>query len=95
MITNPFKNLHLNPEEKEIDDAIESGKMRVVPLVAAEKKRIQAIAKVTLDKTRNINIRLSQRDLLQLKAKAIEEGMPYQTLVASVLHKYTTGNLSM
>ena len=93
MITNPFKNLHLDPEEQEINNAIESGKMRVVPLVAAEKKRIQAIAKATLDKTRNINIRLSQRDLLRLKAKAIEEGMPYQTLVASVLHKYTMGTI--
>jgi len=68
--------------------------MRVVPLVAAEKRRIQAIAKATLDKTRNINIRLSERDVLKLKAKAIEEGMPYQTLVSSVLHKYTTGALS-
>jgi predicted DNA binding CopG/RHH family protein len=93
MINNPFKNLKLDPEEQEINDAIESGKVKIIPLDPAEKKRIQAIAKATLDKTRNINIRLSERDLLTLKAKAIAEGIPYQTLVASVLHKYTTGNL--
>ncbi len=85
---NPFKNLKLDPEEREINDAIESGKLRPVPLSTREKKRIRAIAKYTLEKTRNINIRLSHRDLLGLKAKAIEEGIPYQTLAASLLHKY-------
>lgn len=85
---NPFKNLKLDPEEQEINDAIESGKLRVVPLLAREKKGIQAIAKYTLEKTRNINIRLSERDVHRLKAKAMEEGIPYQTLAASLLHKY-------
>lgn len=93
MIKNPFKNLKLDPEEQEINDAVESGKMRVIPLSTREKKRIQAIAKATLEKARNINIRLTEADLLRLKAKAIEEGMPYQTLVASILHKYSMGNL--
>ena len=91
---NPFRNLKLDAEEREILRSIDAGEWKPVKNLAAEKKRIQAIAKSTLEKTRNINIRLSQRDLLQLKAKAIEEGMPYQTLVASVLHKYTMGNLS-
>jgi len=90
---NPFKNLKLDAEEREILRSIDAGEWKPVKNLAAEKKRIQAIAKATLEKTRNINIRLSQRDLLQLKAKAIEEGMPYQTLVASVLHKYTMGTI--
>lgn len=87
---NPFKNLKLDPEEQEINAAIESGKLRVVPLLAREKKRIQATAKATLEKTRNINIRLSERDVLRLKARAMEEGLPYQTLAASLLHKYAS-----
>ena len=87
---NPFKNLTLDKEEQELNDAIERGEFRPEPLTKRETKRIQAIAKATLEKTRNINIRLSQRDLLRLKAKAIEEGIPYQTLAASLLHKYTS-----
>lgn len=85
---NPFKNLKLDPEEQEINDAIESGKLRPVPVSTREKKRLQDIARFTLEKTRNINIRLSERDVLRLKAKAMEEGLPYQTLAASLLHKY-------
>lgn len=85
---NPFKNLKLDPEEKEILRSVEAGEWKPVKNLAKEKKRIQAIAKYTLEKTKNINIRLSQRDLLGLKAKAIEEGIPYQTLAASLLHKY-------
>lgn len=87
---NPFKNLKLDQEEQEINDAIESGKLRPMPVSTREKKRLQAIAKYTLEKTRNINIRLSQRDLINLKVKAMEEGLPYQTLAASLLHKYAS-----
>ncbi len=87
---NPFKNLKLDPEERDLLRSIEAGEWKPVKNLAKEKKRIQAIAKYTLEKTRNINIRLSQRDVLQLKAKAIEEGIPYQTLAASLLHKYAS-----
>ncbi len=87
---NPFKNLKLDPEEQEINDAIESGKVKLKLLSGRERKRLQVIAKYTLEKTKNINIRLSQHDLLRLKAKAIEEGIPYQTLAASLLHKYAS-----
>lgn len=84
---NPFKDLKLDKEEKEITKAVESGRVRVIPHVRKEIKRFQKAAKYTLDKTRNINIRLSERDLLRLKAKAIEEGIPYQTLIGSIIHK--------
>jgi len=53
------------------------------------KQELEQAAKNTLNKTRNINIRLSERDLYRLKAKAIEEGIPYQTLASSILHKST------
>lgn len=87
---NPFNNLKLDPEEKELVKSIEAGEWKPVKNLAKEKKRIAAIAKYTLEKTHNINIRLSERDLLKLKAKAIEEGLPYQTLAASLLHKYAS-----
>lgn len=90
-IHNPFKNLVLDPEEAEINRAIESGKVRVVPMVKREIERYRSYAKFTLEKTRNINLRLSQQTLSALKTKAIAEGLPYQTLAASILHKYAMG----
>ena len=87
---NPFKNLKLDPEEKELLRSVEAGEWKPVKNLAKEKKRIAGIARATFEKNRNINIRLSQRDVLRLKAKAIEEGLPYQTLAASLLHKYAS-----
>lgn len=78
------------PELDEIEQALEKGKLRSVPDLAHEKKRLQQIAKNTFNKTRNINIRLSEKDLYKLKAKAAEQGIPYQTLAASILHRSTT-----
>jgi predicted DNA binding CopG/RHH family protein len=86
-----MKYYSLSEEEQQeleaIEAALEQGQLESVPNLAAEKKRLQQIAKNTLNKTRNINIRLSERDLYRLKAKAMEEGMPYQTMVSSILHK--------
>jgi predicted DNA binding CopG/RHH family protein len=79
-------------EQKELDEievALETGTLESIADFEEEKKRLQQIARNTLNKTRNINIRLSERDLYKLKAKAIEEGMPYQTLASSILHKAT------
>lgn len=85
---NPFKDLKLDKEEQEITEAVEKGRVRVVDNLSQETKRFQRVAKYTLAKTRNINLRLSERTVLKLKAKAIEEGIPYQTLASSVLHKF-------
>ena len=85
---NPFTNLQLDPEEQELEREIEAGEWIPVNNFAKEKKRLQGIAKFTLEKTRNMNIRLSARDVWKLKVKAMEEGLPYQTLAASILHKY-------
>jgi predicted DNA binding CopG/RHH family protein len=79
-------------EQKELDEienALEKGQLESIDNLEDEKQRLQQIARNTLNKTRNINIRLSERDLYRLKAKAIEEGMPYQTLASSILHKAT------
>ncbi len=91
-LQNPFKNLKLDAEEQEIENAIESGKLVVKPVTAREKKRLRAIAKYTLKKTKNINIRLSAQDIYRLKIKSMEEGLHYQTLAASILHKYVTSS---
>jgi len=79
-------------EQKELDEietAIENGAIVSVPNLEKRKAELKEYAKNTLNKTRNINIRLSERDLYKLKAKAIEEGIPYQTLASSILHKAT------
>lgn len=79
-------------EQKELDlieKALDEDQLESVPNMEKERKRLQQIARNTLNKTRNINIRVSERDLHNLKAKAIEEGIPYQTLASSILHKAT------
>jgi predicted DNA binding CopG/RHH family protein len=88
-----MKYYELDTEEQEeleaIEKALESGQLKSAPEFEKRKKELQQIAKNSLNKTKNINIRLSERDLYRLKAKAIEEGIPYQTLVSSILHKST------
>jgi len=62
-----------------------------VPNLARFKKLLQKYADNTLEKTKNINLRLPQKTILKLKAKAVAEGIPYQTLASSVLHKFANG----
>lgn len=59
----------------------------------SELARIRAAARATATKDKRVNIRLSAGDLNDIQVKALEEGIPYQTLIASVLHKYVTGRL--
>lgn len=83
-----MKYFELDKEEQKILDEVEKGEwVSVRNLAKAKKAAIQA-ARNTLSKTININIRLSERDLQKVRARAAEEGIPYQTLVASVVHKY-------
>ena len=83
----------LDAYELEVLRAYESGKLK--PSAGkAELQRLRAAARATAIKDKRVNIRLSSVDLLDIQAKALEEGMPYQTLIASVLHKYVTGKLS-
>jgi predicted DNA binding CopG/RHH family protein len=82
----------LSKEEKEILKAFEVGEFKTV-LTPRRKKMLQASAQETFRKDRRINIRISGRDLESLQRRALEEGIPYQTLVSSVLHKYVSGGL--
>ena len=82
-----FSPQDLDPEEKEELEVIENGEYVEVEDMKKEIEKAKLAAKVTLNKTRNINIRLSEQDLYRLKARAVEEGLPYQTLVSSIVHK--------
>ena len=83
----------LDEYELEVLGAYETGKLKS-SAGKAELQRLRAAARATSIKDKRVNIRLSSVDLLDIQAKALEEGMPYQTLIASVLHKYVTGKLS-
>ena len=85
--------MKLDAYEKEILEAPESGKIKPVAN-KAELQRLKAAARATAIKNRRVNIRLSSGDLQDIQAKALEGGLPYQTLIASVLHKYVTGRLT-
>ncbi len=83
----------LDQEEREILDAIEKGEWELVKPEREELLHYAQIAKNTLRKDQRMNIRISKRDLTHIKAKAAQEGIPYQTLVASIIHKYAAGSL--
>ena len=85
-------NVKLNKEEQGILDDFESGQFKSV-LSPSRKKAVQAAAEETIRKDKRINIRISGRDLESLQRRALKEGVPYQTLVSSILHKYVSGNL--
>jgi predicted DNA binding CopG/RHH family protein len=87
-----MRKVELNPEEQEILDDFEAGKFKSV-MTPAFKKAAQSAAEETLKKDKRINIRISSRDLLALQRRAAKEGLPYQTLVSSILHKYVAGSL--
>ncbi|MBI1961199.1 MAG: antitoxin [Parcubacteria group bacterium] len=83
----------LDAEEKELLDAYNKGEFKSVPNLEEEKQKLVAAARATMAKKRNINIRISERDLHKIKTKAAEKGLPYQTLVSSVLHQYSNGKV--
>ena len=78
----------LDEEEQQIEDAADN----LVPVGPEERQRVERIL-TRARKNRNINIRLSEQDLEQIKSRAEREGLPYQTLISSVLHKYVSDRL--
>ncbi len=84
----------LDREETEILDAFESGKTRRASNAEAVLQRHKEYAAAAFRKDARINIRLSTKDLRGLQKRALADGIPYQTLVASILHKYVEGRLS-
>jgi predicted DNA binding CopG/RHH family protein len=83
----------IDADELEILNAYEKGQLKSVA-TKTELAKFKAAARATGIKDRRVNIRLSSGDLSDIQVKALEEGVPYQTLIASVLHKYVTGRLA-
>ncbi len=80
-------------EELEILQAWEAGTLKPVSDMAEQAKTHRAAADATFKKDQRLNIRISSRDLKSLQARALEEGIPYQTFAASLLHKFVSGHL--
>ena len=87
------KQAQLDEEERQLLQDFERGEFESLKNFRHEKRQLEAAAKETLQKRKRINIRISARDLKQLQKRAVAEGMPYQTLIASTLHKFVTGQL--
>ena len=83
----------LTREEKEILDSFEKDEWVPVTNLTKRKKELMAYARNTLRKDKRLNIRISERDLLELQKRAVSEGLPYQTYVSSIIHKFINGNL--
>jgi predicted DNA binding CopG/RHH family protein len=80
-------------EELEILQALEAGTLKPATDAEQRTQTHRAAASATFKKDQRLNIRISSRDLKSLQARALEEGVPYQTLAASLLHKYVSGHL--
>ena len=87
-----MSKIQLDKEEQALLDAYERGEFQS-DLTPSRKKFLEESAAQTFKKDKRINIRISGRDLTAIQRRALEEGMPYQTLVASILHKYVSGSL--
>jgi predicted DNA binding CopG/RHH family protein len=85
--------MKLSKEEKELLDSVERGEWRTIPNFKKEAKQYQEYARATFRKDKRVNIRISEKDLVNIQKRAIQEGLPYQTLISSVLHKFVNGRL--
>jgi len=88
-----MKKTRLDAEEKNILDSYERDEWKPVKNPKAEIKKLSEYAKNTLQKDKRINIRMSSKDLDQVQVIAAQEGIPYQTLISSIIHKYVSGYL--
>jgi predicted DNA binding CopG/RHH family protein len=83
----------LDPEEQDLLDSFERREWRSIDGRREASERYRDYARTTFKKDRRVNIRISSKDLEALQKRALEEGIPYQTLLASILHKYAAGRL--
>ena len=83
----------LDPEEKEILESFERGEWESVDDIESKRAFSKEAASNFLRKDERVTLRLSSGDLQRLKQKAAYKGLPYQTLIASILHKYAAGHL--
>ena len=84
----------MSAEEREILDEFERGELRSAPIAERELQEAHQAARNTFNKTRRVNLRMTERDFNLAHSRAREEGIPYQTLLSSVIHKYLSGRLT-
>jgi predicted DNA binding CopG/RHH family protein len=89
-----MKKTILDNEEKDILNSYERGEWKTVQNQKAEIRKLREYARNTLQKDKRINIRMSSKDLDQVQVIAAQEGIPYQTLISSIIHKYVSGYLT-
>jgi predicted DNA binding CopG/RHH family protein len=87
------RRLNLDEEELQILRDFERGEFESIRNFREEKRKLEEAARDTLQKDRRINIRISSRDLEKIQRRAAKEGIPYQTLISSALHKFISGRL--
>jgi len=88
------KTTYSDKDELELTKSLETEEW-VSDLTKKEKKEYEKYARYSLNKQRRINIRMTERDLKKIRAKAIEEGIPYQSLISMLIHKYNEGKVSI
>lgn len=87
-------NDEMSAEERDILDSSKEGELRSAPDAEREVETARQAARNTLNKTKRVNLRVTERDFNLAHSRAREEGMPYQTLLSSVIHKYLSGRLT-
>lgn len=83
----------LTKEENKILKSFENNEWAPESNLLKRKKELMQYARITLKKDKRLNIRISERDLVEIQRKALKEGLPYQTYVSSILHKFINGSL--
>ena len=86
--------MKLSKEEKDLLESVEKGEWKTIPNIKKEAERFQEYAKATFRKDKRINIRISEKDLVNIQKRAIQEGLPYQTLISTILHKFISGRFT-
>ena len=89
-----MSNLKLQQDELELLASYENEEWKSVKKIKEQKEQYRTYARATFRKDRRVNIRISEKDLLDLQKRAVRQGIPYQTLISSVLHKYISGALT-
>jgi predicted DNA binding CopG/RHH family protein len=82
----------IDKDDMELEQSLENEDW-VSDLTKKDKKQYEEYARYSLNKQKRINIRMTERDLKKIQAKAIEEGLPYQSLISMLIHKYNEGKL--
>ena len=85
--------MKLTQEEEALLESVEKGEWKRIPDFPKQAARYGEAARSMLRKDKRVNIRMAERDLIRLQKAAMQEGLPYQTLISSVLHKFINGRL--